>query len=403
MTVISDEPSGKVSLWYDPRVRSIVSQVILIALLGWAFWAIVDNTIHNMQRLKIASGFGFLSTEAGFAMAQSLIEFNEKSSYLRAFESGLVNTLYVSILGIILATILGFLTGVARLSKNWLISKVATVYVEIMRNIPLLLQIIVWYKVLLAIMPPSKRVYEEILFGLVKVNITGVYVPRLITQPGFWMTGAAIVVGIVCAWLVARWGRKRMEATGQPFPSFWAGLGLIVLIPAIVFIATGKPGYFEMPNFIADGPILRRGFEAGTGFVFGPEFLALLFALTLYTGAFISEIVRAGILSVSHGQTEAAGALGLRHGKILRLVVIPQAMRVIIPPLTSQYLNLTKNSSLAMAIGYMDVMGTGGIVLNQSGQAVEVIVMIMAVYLTLSLLTSLFMNWYNAKMSLVER
>ena len=401
MTTISDEPSGKVSLWYDPRVRSIVSQAILIGLIVWGFYALVTNTIHNLERLKIASGFEFLGTNAGFTLIQSLIEYDQTATYGRAFVAGLVNTFYVAIIGIVLATILGFIVGVARLSKNWVISRVAAVYVEVLRNIPLLLQIIIWYKILL-LLAPDKRSFASIL-GLGQFNVQGFWTSKFIASDGFWITGVAIVIAIVLAWMVARWATARQMATGQQFPSFWAGLAIVIGLPLVVFFATGSPGVIENPEFVSDGPRLRQGFKSGVGFVFIPEFLALLFALVLYTATFIAEIVRAGILAVDHGQTEAAGALGLRRGKILRLVVIPQAMRVIIPPLTSQYLNLTKNSSLAMAIGYPDVMGAGGIVLNQSGQAVEIIIMIMLVYLSFSLITSVFMNWYNAKMSLVER
>lgn len=401
MTTISDESSKKVSLWYDPRVRSIVSQVILVALIAWGMYALVTNTIHNLETRKISSGFDFLNTNAGFTLIQSLIDYDQSATYGRAFMAGLVNTVYVASIGVVLATILGFIVGVARLSKNWVISRVATVYVEVLRNIPLLLQIVVWYKVLLLLAPDKfSRVW---VLGIGEFNIKGFWTPKLITQEGFWMTGVAIIVGILAAFFISRWAKKRQEATGEQFPSFLVGLGIIIILPLLVFFITGKPGVIQYPEFITEGPRLRQGFVAGTGFVFIPEFLALLFALVLYTATFIAEIVRAGILAVNHGQTEAAGALGLRRGKILRLVVIPQAMRVIIPPLTSQYLNLTKNSSLAMAIGYPDLMGAGGIVLNQSGQAVEVIIMIMAVYLTFSLLTSLFMNWYNSKMSLVER
>lgn len=401
MTTISDESSKKVSLWYDPRVRSIVSQTILVALIVWGMYALVTNTIHNLETRKIASGFDFLSTNAGFTLIQSLIEYDQSATYGRAFVAGLLNTLYVASIGVVLATFLGFLVGIARLSKNWVISRVATVFVEVMRNIPLLLQIVVWYKILL-ILAPDKFSRAWVL-GIGEFNIKGFWTPAIIAQPGFWMTGVSIVLAFVLAWLLARWARKRQEATGQQFPSFLAGLGIIIFLPLIVFYISGSPATIEYPVFISEGPRLRQGFLAGKGFVFIPEFLALLFALVLYTAAFIAEIVRAGILAVNHGQTEAAGALGLRRGKILRLVVIPQAMRVIIPPLTSQYLNLTKNSSLAMAIGYPDLMGAGGIVLNQSGQAIEVIIMIMIVYLSFSLLTSLFMNWYNSKMSLVER
>lgn len=401
MTTISQESSGKVSLWYDPKVRSIVSQVVLVALIAWGFYSLVTNTIHNLEQRKIASGFEFLNTNAGFTLIQSWIHYDQTATYGRAFVAGLINTVYVASIGIVLATLLGFLVGVARLSKSWVISKVAMVYVEVLRNIPLLLQIIIWYKILL-LLAPNKRDFLSVL-GFGQLNVQGLWTPKFVAMDGFWMTGVTLVAALILAWLVAKWATKRRLATGQQFPTLWAVIGIVVGLPLVVFLATGSPGFIEHPEFVSDGPMLRRGFKPGVGFVFIPEFMALLFALVLYTASFIAEIVRAGILAVNHGQTEAAGALGLRRGKILRLVVIPQALRVIIPPLTSQYLNLTKNSSLAMAIGYPDVMGAGGIVLNQSGQAVEVIVMIMAVYLTFSLLTSLFMNWYNAKMSLVER
>jgi len=401
MTTISDEPSGKVSLWYDPKVRSIISQAILIGLIAWGFYALVTNTIHNLERLNIASGFGFLKTTAGFTLIQSWIEYDATATYGRAFVAGLINTFYVAVIGIVLTTILGFIVGVARLSKSWVISRVATVFVEVLRNIPLLLQIIIWYKILL-LLSADKRDFTSIL-GLGQMNITGLWTSKFIAQDGFWITGIAIVAAFVLAWMMFRWANARQATTGQQFPTFWAGLGIVIGLPLLVFFFSGSPGVIEHPEFVTEGPVLGRGFKAGVGFVFIPEFLALLFALVLYTAAFIAEIVRAGILAVDHGQTEAAGALGLRRGKILRLVVIPQAMRVIIPPLTSQYLNLTKNSSLAMAIGYPDLMGAGGIVLNQSGQAVELMIMIMTVYLTFSLITSVFMNWYNAKMSLVER
>jgi len=401
MTTISDEPSGKVSLWYDPNVRSIISQAILIGLIAWGFYALVTNTIHNLERLNIASGFGFLKTTAGFTLIQSWIEYDATATYGRAFVAGLINTFYVAVIGIVLTTILGFIVGVARLSKSWVISRVATVFVEVLRNIPLLLQIIIWYKILL-LLSADKRDFTSIL-GLGQMNITGLWTSKFIAQDGFWITGIAIVAAFVLAWMMFRWANARQATTGQQFPTFWAGLGIVIGLPLLVFFFSGSPGVIEHPEFVTEGPVLGRGFKAGVGFVFIPEFLALLFALVLYTAAFIAEIVRAGILAVDHGQTEAAGALGLRRGKILRLVVIPQAMRVIIPPLTSQYLNLTKNSSLAMAIGYPDLMGAGGIVLNQSGQAVELMIMIMTVYLTFSLITSVFMNWYNAKMSLVER
>jgi general L-amino acid transport system permease protein len=284
--------------------------------------------------------------------------------------------------------------GVARLSKNWLVARVATAYIEIFRNIPLLLQIFFWY---FAVGINFPRPRESLALGEVFfLNNRGLFMPRPVTEDGFGLVVAALIVAIVAVFFMVRWAHRRQDATGQPFHTVWASLGLLVGLPLVAFLAAGNPLTWEYPEL--------RGFNFKGGLSVLPELFALTLALTVYTGTFIAETVRAGIQSVSHGQTEAARALGLRESKLLQLIIIPQAMRVIIPPLTSQYLNLTKNSSLAAAIGYPDLVAVfAGTTLNQTGQAVEIIAMTMAVYLSLSLTISLFMNWYNAKMALRER
>jgi general L-amino acid transport system permease protein len=404
MSLITDnEPTAKVAFWNNPEIRSMISQVLLVAFVIWLGWTMYANLQASLERQNIASGFGFLSTTAGFSIIQSLVPFAENSSYGQVFLVGLTNTLLVSFIGVFLATILGFILGVARLSHNWVISKLATVYVETLRNIPLLLQIFFWYFAVLRSLP-GKRDKWSFLFDTFHINIAGLRGPAPIFEAGSSVVVYALLAAIILVFFIARWARKRQEATGEQFPVFWTGVGLIIGLPLIAFFLSGMPIHLEHPVFSDTGPMLRRGFKMGSGFVLIPEFIALLFALTMYTATFIAEIVRAGILSVSHGQTEAAYALGLRPGATLRLVVIPQALRVIIPPLTSQYLNLTKNSSLAVAIAYPDLVSVfAGTVLNQTGQAVEIIIMTMGVYLTISLVTSMFMNWYNASKALVER
>jgi len=402
MSVTTDSgDSAKVPLWNNPKFRAAVSQSLLIAILLWLGYAIISNTLRNLEEQQIASGFDFLSTTAGFGIIQKLIPYNEASSYGRAFMVGILNTLFVSAIGVIIATLLGFTVGVMRLSKNWVISNIAYVYVEVLRNIPLLLQIIVWYGLILGFSPDKRDKWS--FFNIFHYNISGIRSPATMAEPGFWMTGLAFILAIVGTVFLAKWSRKRQDATGQTFPVFWASLGVIIGLPTLVFLLTGSPMTLEHPEFVSEGPIFKRGFELGKGAVLIPEFLAMLVALSTYTAAFIAENVRAGILAVSHGQSEAAGALGLRRGQALRLIVIPQASRVIIPPLTSQYLNLTKNSSLAVGIAYPDLVAVGGTVLNQTGQAIEIIGMWMLIYLSISLATSAFMNWYNAKMALVER
>ncbi|WP_299814902.1 amino acid ABC transporter permease [uncultured Roseibium sp.] len=392
---------ARASLMNDPKVRSIFYQLVLVVAVVALGYFIVSNTITNLERQNIASGWGFLENTAGFGTNQSLVEYSETSSYGRALYVGFLNTLLVAAVGIFFATLLGFIIGIARLSNNWVINRLAYCYVELVRNIPLLLQIFFWYFAVLRAIPGKREKWS--IFDTFHLNIGGMRLPKPIWEPGSEWVGYALIIGIIASYFVSRWARKRQENTGQQFPVFWSAMGLIVGIPIITYFVTGMPMTLEHPNFVESGPILRQGFELNVGINVIPEFLALTAALSIYTASFIAEIVRAGIQAVSHGQTEAAHALGLRNGPTLRLVIIPQAMRVIIPPLTSQYLNLTKNSSLAVAIAYPDLVSMGGTVLNQTGQAIEIIGIWMAVYLSLSLITSAFMNWYNQRMALVER
>lgn len=386
---------SKTAFWNDPTFRSIAYQVIAVALLVWFFYFIFDNTLTNRAKSGVTTGFGFLDETAGFGILLTLIDYTETHTYGRTFVVGLLNTLLVSVLGIITATIIGFILGVARLSHNWLVSKLATVYVETLRNIPLLLQIIFWYKILTNNLP-APRQSIHLVQDSVLINGRGLYVPEPIPTSGFGFVTAVFVVAVLASITLIRWAHKRQEATGQQFPSFLVSAVMIIGAPLLVFFAMGMPMSLEYP--------VLKGFNIQNGLRLLPELTALWWALTMYTAAFIAEIVRAGIQGVSHGQSEAAHALGLRNGPTLRLVVIPQAMRIIIPPLTSQYLNLAKNSSLATAIAYPDLVSVFmGTTLNQTGQAVEIVAMTMAVYLTMSLLISAFMNWFNTKMALVER
>lgn len=388
------KPKKSSSALYDPRVRAIVFQSLLFAFLIWLGWTIFQNTLHNMESRGITTGFDFLSNPAGFEILMSLVPYDASHTYGRTFIVGLLNTVLVSFIGIIFATLLGFVMGVARLSKNWLIAKIATVYVETLRNIPLLLQIFFWYFAVLQPLPGPRQS-----LGLAEtffINNRGLYVPAPVAGEDFSGVLIALLIALIAAIAIGRWSRKRQEATGEQFPAFWTGVGLIVGLPVIVFIALGAPLSWELPAL--------KGFNFKGGVQVIPEFIALLLALSTYTAAFIAEIVRAGILAVPHGQTEAAESLGLRRSVTLREIIIPQAMRVIIPPLTSQYLNLAKNSSLATAIGYPDIVSVFmGTTLNQTGQAVEIVAMTMAVYLTISLTLSFVMNWYNKAMSLKER
>ncbi len=386
--------SAKPPPWNDPAVRSIAFQVLAVVLLGYFVWAILDNTFSNMARRGITTGFAFLNNEAGFDILMSLIDYSGDDTYGRTFVVGLLNTILVAVIGIFFATIIGFSIGIARLSNNWVIAKIATIYIEVIRNIPLLLQMFFWYIAVLQALP---SVRQSIKFGdSFYINNRGLYFPKPVFEDGFIFVTGAIVIAIIVIVMLKRWAAKRQAETGRQFPVFYASLAMIFVFPLLVFAVMGFPLSWEVA---VPG---RFGFRGGTNII--PEFLALLWSLTMYTAAFIAEIVRSGIRSVSHGQTEAARALGLSNGPTLRLVIIPQAMRVIIPPLTSQYLNLTKNSSLATAIGYPDLVAVFmGTTLNQTGQAVEIVAMTMAVYLVISLSISGVMNWYNKKMAMVER
>lgn len=376
------------------RIRGWLIQAVFLGLVVAVGFFLVHNTLQNLESRGISTGFDFLASASGFGILQSLIDYSEASSYGRVFVVGLLNTLLVSALGIVLATLLGFLVGIARLSKNWLVSRLATVYVETFRNIPLLLQIFFWYFVVVNSLPGPRNSFAlgDVLF----LNRRGLYLPKPEAGPGFGWVWVALAIAVLAWVAIAAYGRRRRALTGRGVPVLEIGLLLLLGLLTLAFYLTGGPLSWELPEF--------RRFNFQGGMVVIPELMALLLALVIYTATFIAEIVRAGIQSVAKGQTEAAMALGLSAGQRLRLIVIPQALRVIIPPLTSQYLNLLKNSSLATAIGYPDLVNVfAGTTLNNTGQAVEVIAMTMAVYLCISLVISVLMNAYNARISLVER
>ncbi|MBK1865035.1 amino acid ABC transporter permease [Aestuariivirga sp. YIM B02566] len=396
MTAVIDEARPqRVSAFNDPKIRSRVAQIIFLLLVLWLGYEIIHNTAVNLARLNKTFDykFQFLWTTAGFDIIQRPIEYTRDSTYFRAILVGFLNTLIVAALGIFFATVIGFIIGIMRLSSNWVIAKIATGYVELIRNIPLLLQIFFWYAAVLKPLPGPKESVN--FFDLAFLSNRGLVTLKFIWGEGSGYIVIAFILGVVGALAVGHWAKRRQERTGEQFHSFWAGLGLIIGLPLLAFLILGGPVTFEYPVF--------KGFNFVGGFTILPELIALVLALSIYTASFIAEIVRAGIMAVSHGQTEAAHSLGLRSQPTLRLVVIPQALRVIIPPLTSQYLNLTKNSSLAVAIAYPDLVAMGGVVNNQSGRAVEVVLIWMFIYLSLSLVTSAFMNWYNARVRLVER
>ena len=382
------------ALIYHPRIRSIGFQLALCALIAFLAYAAIQNAVDNLTRARIASGFGFWNSTAGFDINQTLIEYSHTSTYGRAFWVGLLNTLLVSGLGIVFATILGFAIGLARLSNNWLLARMASVYVEVIRNLPLLLQLLFWYNAVLRAFPERVDDSWRILGGF--LNRRGLFLPEPLAQPGFGWVVVALLVGVIATIGFRIWANRRQASTGEQAPVFWVALALIIGLPLVVFALSGFPLDLAYPE--------KGRFNVRGGIEILPELIALLIGLVTYTAAFIAEVVRAGVLAVPRGQSEAAYAVGLRPGLTLRLVVVPQAMRVIIPPLTSQYLNLTKNSSLAVAVGYPDLVQVfTGTVLNQTGQAIEVVALTMAVYLTISLVTSLIMNIYNWRIALVER
>jgi len=396
------------SLINDARIRGYVFQILILLLVVLGFWSLVDNTVTNLAERGKSVGFGFLTATSGFQISDTLgtwvMDYSVgQSTYLDVYFIGIINTFLVAILGIAGATVLGFTIGIMRLSRNFIIRSFATIYIELLRNLPLLLQLFFWYFAVLRALP-SKRDKIEIIPDFIAMNITGLYLPAPLAQPGFIYSVIALAVAIAMTLIMQRWAEKRQFETGQRFPVFWSACGILVLLPLAVFAMTGAPLEWSLPEFKNDGPMLRRGFQSGFGMVLVPEMLAVWLALTLYTAAFIAEIVRAGILAINKGQTEASYSIGLRPGLTLRLVIIPQALRVIIPPLTSQYLNLTKNSSLAVAIAYPELVSVfAGTALNQVGKEIEMIFMMMMVYLTFSVATAAFMNWFNARVKLIER
>jgi len=393
----SVESSEEVSFWRDPDKRAVLYQAVVLALLVGFVWWIVHNTATNMEKNNLASGFGFLKTNSGFGIISTpFVEYSEASNYFTVFLVGLVNTIIVALVGCVLALILGFVVGIARLSSNWLVRKAATFYIELFRNVPLLLQILFWYSAVLKPLAGPRSLHEAGDKVFISLNNRGLVVAEPVGQAAMQYVWWVFFIGILLTIAVSQFARIRQIKTGKQFPVFLTGLLLIIGAPLVTYFALGQPMDFipaEMTRFSLKG-----------GVTIIPEFIALLLALVIYTASFIAEIVRAGIQAVSHGQTEAASALGIKPNHRMRLVVVPQALRVIIPPLTSQFLNLTKNSSLATAIAYPDLFSVfAGTTLNQTGQAVEIMAMTLAVYLTLSLLTSAFMNWYNSRMALVER
>jgi general L-amino acid transport system permease protein len=386
-------PKVKVSPWNDPVVRGWVFQIVVVALVGLLAWFLVSNTMENLQRQKIASGFHYLDREAGFEIGDTMIAYSPASTYARAIFVGLLNTLKVAVLGIIMATVLGTLIGVGRLSANWLLAKICEGYVEVFRNVPLLLWLFLIYKLISEAFPGPRQAINVL--NSFFLSNRGLYFPVPSADPSHEWIGVAFLVGIVAAFFVKRWAKRRQDATGLPFPTIKAAIGLIVGLPLVVWLASGAPHHMSWPEL--------KGFNFDGGMVIQPEFTALLLGLVLYTSAFVAEIVRSGILALNKGQSEAAMAIGLSRGQVMRLVLLPQALRIIVPPMTSQYLNITKDSSLAIAIGYPDLVASVNVTINQTGQAIENVLIIMMAYLTVSLSISAFMNWYNKRIALTER
>jgi general L-amino acid transport system permease protein len=378
--------------WRSQSFRGFIYQILAIILIGIAVWFLVHNTLYNMRIRGIQSGFDFLWHTAGFDIGESLFPFQSYEPYWRAFMVGLANTLRVAVIGIILTTILGTLIGVGRLSRNALVRAVCGAYVEMFRNIPILLQLLMWYLLFAEMLPPIWEAWEVGPFFLSK---GGLSFPVPIWDAGAGWMALSFFAGLALAWVYRQWGRKRFEQTGVAPSIFWAPLAIVVTATFVGWILSGAETTFDFP--------FRGEFAIEHGGALTPEFLAVLLGLTVYTAAFVAEVVRAGIQSVSHGQSEAAAALGLNRNQSMRLIMLPQALRVIIPPLTNQYLNLTKNSSLAVAIGYPDLVSISNTAINQTGRAVEGIAIVMLVYLTISLATSGLMNWYNARAAIKER
>ena len=377
----------------DRTLRGFIFQVLVFALVATGLAYLIHNTLINLESRKIATGFNFLDQEARFEIGESLIAYTAASPYGRALLVGFLNTLKVATLGIVIATVIGIAIGILSLSKNWLVARLAAVYVNFLRNIPILLHIILWYTTITFLLPPIRDAISP--FAGVYLSQRGLYFPVPFDAPGWTYALWAVPVAAVLAWALARWAKARQDRTGETFPVISIGAVIIVGLPCLVWLLSGAPTAMSVPEL--------KGFNFQGGYNISPEFMSVLGGLSIYTSAYIAEITRAGIMAVSHGQTEAGRSLGLSEVVIMRKVILPQALRVIIPPTTNQYLNLTKNSSLSVAVGYPDLVSVGNTTLNQTGQAIEVIVIFMAVYLTTSLATSLVMNWYNRRIQLVER
>ncbi len=385
--------SENISFWYDPDKRSIVYQVGAACLFAFVAWYLVSNTMTNLESQNIATGFGFLEKEAAFEIGESLVSYSAADNYAKALFVGFLNTLLVAFIGIVLTVILGTFIGIARLSKNWLVNKCAAGYIELFQDIPVLLQLFFWYAFFYEMLPSPRQALSPFT-GLFLCN-RGLIFGIPAAHPVYKFMLLAVIIAVIIIFVLKKWAKKRQDATGKIFPIIRVSILLIIGLPLLCWLFGGAPTQMSVP--------VLKGFNFKGGLSVSPEFAALLLGLVLYTAAFVAEVVRAGIQSVSKGQTEAAIAIGLKPGQVLNLIILPQALRVIIPPLTSQMLNLTKNSSLAVAIGYPDFVSVAGTAINQTGQAIEGVLLIMICYLFFSLSTSAFMNWYNKKMKLVER
>lgn len=384
----------KVAFFNNPANRAVIYQALLMVGLGYFFYIIISNTLANMEARGIKSGFDFLWGTAGFDILMSLIPYEPTDTYGRTFIVGMFNTILVSSISIVLATILGFIMGVAYFSHNWLIKKIAVVYVETFRNIPLLLQVFFWYFAVLAALPSARQSLS--LGEAIFLNVRGLYLPDVVGEPGSGLVYVAIAVAIAAIAFLRRWAKKRQALTGQQFPLFYASLAILFGVPLVAFLLMGMPFHWDYP--------VLKGFNFQGGVTIIPELMALALALTIYTGAFIAEAVRAGVQSVPHGQTEAARSLGMREKQIMKLIIVPQAMRVIAPVLNSEYQSLVKNSTLSTAIGYPDLFTVFvGTTLNQTGQAIEIVFMTMAVYFVFNMLISLTMNRFNKRVALVTK
>jgi general L-amino acid transport system permease protein len=383
----------KVPFWLDPKVRAILFQCITFCMVGLLAYYLISNTLINLKKQNIASGFGFLHKESSFEIGESLIPYSAANTYGRALLVGALNTIKVAFIGVVITLILGTIIGMARLSTNWLLSKLAAIYIEVMQDIPILLQLFLWYAIFYETLPSPQEALNP--GAGIYLSNRGVAFTIPEAHPVHLYMLLTFLVGCVIVYLMRRWARKRQEKTGQAFPTFRVGIAIVFGLPFITWLGFGAPTVMDVPKLV--------GFNFEGGLTVSPEFIALLFGLVLYTAAFVAEVVRAGIQSVSKGQREAAMSIGLRPVPVLNLVILPQALRVIVPPLTSQMLNLTKNSSLAVAIGYPDFVSVANTTINQTGQSIEGVALIMAVYLFFSLSTSAFMNWYNKRVALVER